>query len=204
MFEPYTDRPLSGLNSVARIGAALYGEIILMKTALEIVHDGLARGDTRLMLIGAYALQAYGVVRQTLDLDCLVADQEEGSLRAVLCDAGYVEEQRAEAFIRYSHPSVWFMDVDVMTVDGGTFDKMFAQSCECEVQSLTARVPCLLHLIALKLHAVKHNPKRELKDLGDIVELLRANPRAVSDRELSEVCERYGPAGIRDKLGRHL
>jgi hypothetical protein len=49
-----------------------------------------------------------------------------------------VEEQRAEAFIRYSHPSVWFMDVDVVTVDRGTFEMMFAQSSDREVESRTA------------------------------------------------------------------
>jgi len=91
-----------------------------------------------------------------------------------------------------------------MTVDRGTFDKMFAQSSDREVQSLTVRVPCLLHLIALKLHAARNNPKRELKDLGDVVELLRANPGAVSAKELSDVCERYGPTGVRDKLEGHL
>ena len=175
-----------------------------MKTALEIVHDGLAAAEKQVMLIGAYALQAYDVVRQTMDLDCLVVNEDEGVLATVLRDAGYVEKQRTEAFVRYSHPSIWFMDVDVMIVDRGTFDKMYAQSCDRDVQSRGVRVPCLLHLVALKLHAMKNNPKRELKDMGDIVELLRAHPGTVSDEDLKEVCKRYGPPGMRDKLKDYL
>jgi len=80
-----------------------YGYDTWMKTALEIVCDGVASGNTRLMLIGAYAMQAYDVVRQTMDLDCLVVDEQEASLGAVLRDVGYVERQRTDAFIRYSH-----------------------------------------------------------------------------------------------------
>ena len=175
-----------------------------MKTALEIVHDGLAASETKVMLICAYALQAYDVVRQTMDLDCLVVNEDECVLASVLRDAGYLEKQRTEAFVRYSHPSIWFMDVDVMIVDRGTFDKMYAQSCDRDVQSRGVRVPCLPHLIALKLHAVKNNPKRELKDMGDIVELLRAHPGTVSAEDLQDVCTRYGPSGIMDKLKGYL
>ncbi len=175
-----------------------------MKTALEIVHDGLAASATKVMLIGAYALQAYDVVRQTMDLDCLVVNEDERVISTVLCDAGYVEKQRTEAFVRYSHPSIWFMDVDVIIVDRGTFDTMYAQSCDRDVQSRAVRVPCLLHLIALKLHAMKNDPKRELKDMGDIVELLRAHPGAVSNGNVKEVCNRYGPAGIWSKLEDYL
>jgi hypothetical protein len=120
-----------------------------MKTALEIVHDGLAASETRMMLIGAYALQAYDVVRQTMDLDCLVVNEDECVLAGVLRDAGYVEKQRTEAFVRYSHPAIWFMDVDVMIVDRGTFDTMYAQSCDRDVQSRSVRVPCLPHRLML-------------------------------------------------------
>jgi len=52
------------------------GQIILMQTALDIVHSGLAGRKTRAMLIGAYALQTYGVVRQTSG----VRDRLEGYL----------------------------------------------------------------------------------------------------------------------------
>jgi hypothetical protein len=96
------------------------------------------------------------------------------------------------------------MDVDVMIVDRGTFDKMFARSSGREVRSFTVRVPSMLHLIALKLHAMKNNPKRMLKDMSDIVELLRANPSVVHGDELDDVCVRYGPDGIREKLEGYL
>jgi hypothetical protein len=87
-----------------------------------------------------------------------------------------------------------------MLVERDTFEKIHDGSRVIDLDTLPVRVPRLAHLIALKLHAMKSNPKRELKDGADIVELLRLNPGEVSDDELKEVCGRYAPAGYFKKL----
>lgn len=45
-----------------------------MKTTQEIIIDGVSERDVPLLLIGGMALPAYDVVRQTMDIDCLIAD----------------------------------------------------------------------------------------------------------------------------------
>ena len=70
------------------------------------------------------------------------------------------------------------------------------------VGGATLQVPSLLNLIALKLHSIANNSAREARDLGDIAELLAANPGAIDEKDLTEVCAKYGPAGILDRLGR--
>lgn len=175
-----------------------------MKTALEIICNGAAARRCNVLLIGGYALPVFDVVRQTADVDCLVADADEQILHDILIKAGYEEQQRTEAFVRYTHPSAVTLDIDVMLVDPDTFDKMLKRSSEHQVGSVKVRIPCLPHLIALKLHAIKNNPKRELKDMGDIVALLEANPGKVPQDELRSICERYGPAGIFRRLEGYL
>lgn len=175
-----------------------------MKTVLEIICEGLEARNTAVLLIGGHALLAFGVARQTLDVDCLMVDSDSMVLHTILTEAGYKETERTENFIRYSHSSVYLMDVDVMLVDRDTFEKMLQHSFVYKIGVVNMRIPCLIHLIALKLHAIKNNLKRELRDLSDIVELLRNNQGEIGKEELKATCMRYGPKGIYDKLESYL
>ena len=109
-----------------------------MKSSLAHIADTVGLLDGRLLLIGGYALQAYGVVRQTMDVDVLVSK-----------------------------------------TDLSVFEKA---------------------LVALKLHAMHNNPRREVRDLPDIIALLQANPDAVGETELRDLCYRYGPEGIWERI----
>lgn len=175
-----------------------------MKTTLELLCGHLGPRGVRFLLIGGYALPAYGVVRQTMDTDCLICDADESECRAALKSLGYVENQRTEAFVRYVHPLAATMDLDVMLVDLETFDRMFNSSLVWPAGEALARVPALPHLIALKLHAVRNCPARELRDLADVVELLRQNPDAMTEENLRSACEQYGPSGCYEKIRGHL
>ncbi len=92
-----------------------------MKTAVDILFEGLANNKVEALLIGGYSLPAYGVMRQTLDVDCLIAETKTDCLKCILSGAGYVEQEKTENFARYSHPSVRLMDVDIVFVDQSTF-----------------------------------------------------------------------------------
>jgi len=167
-----------------------------MKSTEELVSEGLAARDVPVLLIGGMALPAFDVVRQTVDMDCLMVDTQEGELHGVLTQAGYREIQRTEGFVQYASPSVYLTDVDVMLVDAATFEKVVDRSQPLDIGRAVMRVPCAEHMIMLKLHAMKNNPKRGIRDLGDIVEILRNRPDDVPPDEIESMCERYGPAGV--------
>ena len=57
-------------------------------------------------------------------------------------------------------------------------------------------------MIALKLHAVRNDARREARDLGDVAELLRLNPGRISVEELEELCAKFGSREIAAKLKR--
>jgi predicted nucleotidyltransferase len=171
-----------------------------MKSAPEIIVEGLERRGIDVLLVGGMALPAYGVVRQTLDIDCLIAEEHASALGEVLKGAGYSEQARSDNFIRYTGPEDEQFDVDVLLVDTETMSELVSESRAFDLGPATMRVPSLRHLVMLKLHAIKNEPKRELRDLSDVVEMLRFQPDSISTEELAEICARYGPPGILDRL----
>ena len=175
-----------------------------MQTTLDILVGGLAGQGISVLLIGGNALPAYGVVRQTVDVDCLMTNTGTRALAEVMESNGYVEKGRTESFVRYSHPSLYLMDLDVILVDRGTFEKMLQASNLYRIGNKEVRVPCVAHFIALKLHAIKNRPEREKKDILDILDLLDKNRDAVPPDELHDLCKQYGPEGVEAKLGDSL
>lgn len=135
-----------------------------MKSTQEIIADGLGERGVPILLIGGMALPAFDVIRQTVDTDCLMATSKETALQDVLIAAGYIEVQRTYNFVRYTSVSVYHSDVDVLLVDDNTFEKVFVDSTPFKVGNATINVPSAENMIMLKLHAMKNNHKRELKD----------------------------------------
>jgi Nucleotidyl transferase AbiEii toxin, Type IV TA system len=153
-----------------------------------------------ILLIGGYALQAYGVSRQTVDVDVLVSDAHAGAVDTALQGAGYAQMVRSEIFARYRHPSIVLADVDVLFVDGDTAKRMSELATQYVSGEATYLVPAISHIIAMKLHAIRSNPQREPRDFADIVELIRANPGRLGQDELRGLCATYGPEGVWEKL----
>jgi hypothetical protein len=171
-----------------------------VKPVLDLLAEALAPQHPEAMLVGGQALPAYGVVRQTLDVDCLATEQGANKLHAALVAAGYVEAGRSSAVVRYRHESPWLLDVDVLLVDAPTYDGLLQDAKPWQRGTTIWHVPSLPHLIALKLHAIKYNPQRKGHDLTDIVALLQQNPGAVTKTALREMCEKFGPAGFFEQL----
>jgi hypothetical protein len=171
-----------------------------MKTPIEF----LSECPVPHVVIGGHAVRAYGYARQTVDFDCMIATESVQALSEFLHKHDYREAGRMASFIRFWHKDRALGDLDVMPVDTDTFAKVSAGSREIDLGGFCVRVPRIAHLIALKLHAIKSNPQRELKDGADIVELLRLRPDEVGDDELKEICGRYAPPGYFEKLNDFL
>ena len=160
----------------------------------------MAERSVPFLLIGGMALPAFDVVRQTIDVDLLIATESENALQEVLLAEEYAEVGRTENFVRYASSSIYHSDVDVLLVDQNTFQKMLAESHSFDTGRASFKVPCALHMIMLKLHAMKNNKGREIKDLGDVVEILRNSRDLIDDKDLDDICSRYGPEGVYSKI----
>jgi len=167
---------------------------------MQSVFDLLVKCDFPLLVIGGHGIEAHGVSRQTVDVDCLLAADDRGALDATLGRGGYRRIGDTDNFARYAHESPLVPDVDVLFVDRETFAKLSIGTVELHRGNHHFQVPGLANLIALKLHAIRNNPAREIRDLGDIAELLRANPGQISSDALKELCASFGPADVAAKL----
>lgn len=171
-----------------------------MESVLQLLAEISANTHIPILLIGGHALQAYGVTRQTLDVDVLIAEADAETMDAALRRVGYSQVARSEIFARYRHPSMVLADVDVLYVDSETASKMLQQATPYAVGETRCLVPALSHLLGMKLHAIRTNPRREARDFADIVELIRSNPEGISKDEVHSLCTKYAPEGLWEKL----
>ena len=90
--------------------------------------------------------------------------------------------------------------IHAMRVDSVTFEKMWSRSIPSEISGIPIRVPCLPHLLALKLFSAKQNPARHGKDFQDVCILLQMNPDKITREELQQVCQQYASQRAMDEL----
>ena len=167
-----------------------------MKTPVEFLADC----SIPHVIIGGHAVRALGYARQTVDFDCLIATRSIDELSRFLRQYDYTEAGRMGGFVRYYYKDRSVGDLDVMPVDAQTFERIFQESRVIDFETFKVRIPKPLHLIALKLHAIKNNGKRELKDGADIVEILRLHGEEIQDEDLKATFDRYAPVGFYERL----
>jgi hypothetical protein len=93
------------------------------------------------------------------------------------------------------------MDVDFMFVDQDTLTKILKESQAIEIAKQKFLVPSLDHLIALKLHSIKHNRKLRLtRDLPDIINLIKINEVNFKSKKFKELCLQFGTEEIYGKI----
>ena len=157
-----------------------------------------------LLIVGGTAVQIYGFSRYTKDFDCVVAADREGELATAMIKAGFQEFVRNTLVVRYRHSVHTDWIVDTLLVNSETFGKMWAARREIRLGALALTVAAPLHVVAMKLHAMRQNPSRTLPDILDIAELLRRDQGNWTIEEVRATCERYGPPGIFDALRPHF
>jgi hypothetical protein len=147
------------------------------------VHDALAAVTARLdelgipyAILGALALNAYGYVRATVDVDILVSGEGLARFRAAMLGRGYVEKFPGSRGLRDAERNV---DIDIVLAgdypgDGREKPIRFPDPAEAAVKGTTFALVSLETLIELKIASGMTAPHR-LRDLADVIELIRAN-----------------------------
>jgi hypothetical protein len=153
-----------------------------------------------LIVIGGRAMQSYGMARMTYDADCAILARDEPRLRAALEKVGYIPDEPQASFSRYRHLANQRPVVDAMRTDASTFSKLFAESRLTKIQDLLVRVPAPLHLVAMKLHALKQQPDRAVKDWPDICHLLETFRDQWTPAELQALADRYASEQFASEL----
>ncbi|MEW6158236.1 MAG: hypothetical protein AB1813_12430 [Verrucomicrobiota bacterium] len=154
------------------------------------------------LVIGGHAVIAHGHARNTIDLDLLVRREDRSLWKMGLMRIGYVCRNSHDNFEQFQSQS-GDIDVDLMFVNAPTFDGMMGTAKEINFGSVSARVPSLLHLIALKLHVLKQGLEhRVIGDLDDVIQLILLNRVDVNSAEWKEVFAKHGNKLLYEKIRR--
>lgn len=162
--------------------------------ALEAFVERLARLDIPYAIIGALALNAYGYVRATVDVDVLLTREGLERFKEVFLGRGYVEKFPGSKGIRDTSHNV---DIDVVIAgeypgDGAEKPVSFPDPSDSAVVGETFSLLTMEKTIELKLASGMTAPHR-LRDLADVLELIRINslPAGFSEKLDPYVREKY-------------
>jgi len=167
----------------------------------KLVAEGIQKSGRPLILIGGQAMALRGYQRATLDIDFMMTETDYEKLKPVLSGEGYHEVARTAVAAKLSPESENLLDMDILFVDEKTFCAVQKDAKKETFQGVSFLVPSVEHLIALKLHAIKQQPgARELKDLGDIVELIKSNHLNAHEESFKKLCLKFGTPDIYKKI----
>ncbi len=164
-------------------------------TVFHLIADLKKEKNIDCILIGGFAVNYYKVSRQTADVDFLITEEDFKKIVKALESAGYKQDFGQEKVFAHfrSNDKAALMDIDFMLVNERTFDGMIDEGRRVEIAGQKFIIPSLHHLIALKLHSLKHNFKlRENKDMPDIINLIRSNDLDYKTKTFKELCLKYG------------
>jgi hypothetical protein len=123
----------------------------------------------RFAVVGAFALQTYGLSRATSDLDFVVEDRAQGPLRAHLESLGYETIHISSGYSNHVHSLASLGRLDFIYIDVATASQLFSAATSVELlPGHTARVPRPEHLAAMKVLAMKNDPARTYQEMADI------------------------------------
>jgi predicted nucleotidyltransferase len=173
----------------------------------RLVEQASRSQNLPLLVIGGHAVNAYGYSRTTLDVDFLIAVESFPKWRPVLESLGYTWKGQTENFARLDPPETTppSFPIDVMFVSAETFGKLRTECIHLDFGGTSLPVPKPIHLIALKLHAMR-NPERfkKGKDLPDILNLVSICNIDTTGEEFLGILDRYANNETRDLVLRHL
>jgi predicted nucleotidyltransferase len=165
------------------------------------LNDDAKQRNLRFVVIGGLAVNLYGHSRDTADLDLLVLSEARGEWLKYFLALGYTIYHDGGAFIQLAPPEKGAWPVDLMLVNSHTFTLIMMAAVEMDIYGHRMLVPSLEHLIALKVHALKHtHVDRFMKDFTDIENLIRANNLDVRSENIRQLFLKYGSVELYEKI----
>jgi hypothetical protein len=175
---------------------------------MEILRTIIAYSESQnlpFVIIGGHAMSAHGIARQTADIDLLVPNTTHQQWIDLLSKLRYTSFQDDPRFARFKPDTIAAWPIDIMFVDQATFDKIYSESFLAEFGYTTAHVASALHMITLKIHALKYPQEhRSSKDYDDVVKLISKNKNEITITQLEGICLKYATPELFCRLEKDL
>jgi hypothetical protein len=168
--------------------------------AFDLVSERLPSAGVECLMIGGHAVNYYGYMRATQDLDFMIAAADEPAVSRVMTAAGYINVARHESVVYFNRPGSP-LRVDFLKVERPTLDRLLSAAVAIQYfGGHVVRIPRLQDLLAMKFFALRNSGARRLdKDLPDIAHLAVLHGLD-PERDLRPLCEVYGTPAIYEQL----
>ena len=143
---------------------------------LRIITNHLSEDEIPYALIGAFALNIYGLPRFTADIDLLTEGRFWPRLSPIMERLGYTCFQNTKTFARFDSELGVYGKVDFMFVNSPEGRGILEGSVNIE-EALLGEHPVIqpTDYIVLKLMAIANNPERSARDENDISAIIQLN-----------------------------
>jgi hypothetical protein len=153
-------------------------------------------------LIGAFALQTYGYVRATQDIDFILRKKDQARTTAYLESLGYETLYRSSGYSNHVHSLRELGRIDFVYTDDRSADILFRQCVKSSHwEGVMLPVISPEHLIALKVFAMKNDSTRIFREMSDIQEILRVT--GLKAEVIRHYFEKFGQIKWYDELIGH-
>lgn len=153
--------------------------------------EALGSADIPFLVVGGLALSAHHYQRTTQDVDFFTLKKLYPQFDGVMNGLGYTPlHEPTELYVRYAQAGRSV--VDFIFANEETFAQMKASAKDATVLGVAVKVPCLEHLLAMKLFSLEQGNR--LKDMADISELLRANGMDPMSDSFGALCMKFASA----------
>lgn len=143
-----------------------------LQNRFRIMTDFFVRESIDYALVGAFALAAYGYSRATSDVDFLTRYEHQARIIAYLESLGFETLHQSAGYSNHLL-ALEHARFDFVYVDAQTATTIFSAIRQLPVLGdLELPVVSPEHLVMMKLFAVRNDPPRKFKELGDIREIL--------------------------------
>ena len=159
-----------------------------------------ARHKVQSVLVGGYALIINKVQRMTFDVDFIITAVDCSRIEPDIINAGYSVFSRQSSFVQFKSEKKGLRDIDFLISDGQTLERLITHGKKVVIAGEIFIVPSPEHLIAMKLHSIAGNRKRELKDFPDVVQLMIANAIDPAKADIKEMFRKYNVMDMYEKV----
>lgn len=160
-----------------------------------------AEQELPFLLAGGHAVFVHGYARNTFDIDLIIRRDDKAKWREVVGKIGYTVHHEGPTFLQFNPPNPELLPLDMMLVDNDTFSKLAADAVPGPAALDRVKVISVMHLLALKCHAIRHGHKgRVIKDADDIIHLVQANQLDLNSPAVREVFHQYGTEELYEKV----
>ena len=153
------------------------------------------------LLAGGHAVITHGFPRSTFALDLIVRRNDREKWLRLAQDMGYEFHREGPTFVQFNAPNAESFPLDLMLVNEDTFLKLRTEAVPAPSSVGGVWVVSLMHLLALKCHAVKHgHTGRIVKDAEDVIRLIQNNKLDPDAQTVRELFLKHGTEELYEKV----